>query len=106
MKQLLALAAVLCMVTGAWRTATADKSLATVQQIQGMYIFTDSTPKAEYEFLGSVKGGMFGGGNGQYQPVRDELIKQARKKYPQANGLILHFVNGDTDKADAVKFKD
>lgn len=73
--------------------------------MQGLYIFTDCKPLYEYEYLGSVKNGARFAGSSQYQPVRDGLIKKIKSDYPQADGVIFHFVNGAADKADAIKFK-
>jgi hypothetical protein len=87
------------------KTQEVKKSTAEVDQVQGLYIFTDSKPLYEYEYLGSVKNGVRIVGSSQYQPVRDGLIKKIKKEYPQADGAIFHFVNGAADKADAIKFK-
>src|SRR5688572_6745184 len=80
---------------------TADNSTASVNQVQGCYIFVDSKPIAEYEYLGTVEVRRVNYGS-QYQPVRDALIKEAKKKYPSANGIVFHFFNGGRDKADAI----
>lgn len=80
------------------------KNLATVDQIEGIFIFTDSKPVSEYDYLGSEKLG-FTMGSGQYKDVRDKLIKKVKKQYPAATGIIFHFNDGDTDKADAIKLK-
>jgi hypothetical protein len=86
------------------------KSDATVEQIQGMYIFVDCTPKAEYQFLGTISSGSgFGkamGGASEYDQKKSKLIRNAKEDFPQADGLILHFVKGGKDTADAIKFKD
>lgn len=87
-----------------------QENLAVVSKIQGFYIFTDSQPIAEYEVVGEVS---TEGHNdvaitkskGQYQPVRDYLIKAARKVNYTADGLILSLVSGGDDKALIIKFK-
>lgn len=81
------------------------KNLAEVEQMQGFYVFTDSKPVAEYDYLGTVKNSV-SFSSGQYQSIRDILIKKARKEYPSGDGIILHFVNGGTDKADIIKLKE
>lgn len=81
-----------------------DHSLATVNQLQGVYIFTDCTPAGKYEYLGTVQNGTRIAGSSQYGPVRDRMIKKVREEYPAANGAIFHFNNGSADKADAIKF--
>ena len=79
------------------------KATAEVEQMQGLYIFTDSKPVLEYEYLGTVKAAI--SMDGQYQGVRDKLIKKAKKDFPTADGLMMQFKSGGTDKCDAIKFK-
>ena len=80
------------------------KSNADVNQYEGVYVFTDSKPQKDYEYLGTVKISL-GLGSGQYQNVRNSLIKKAKKEDPQADGLIMNFKDMGTDRADAIKFK-
>jgi len=84
----------------------ANKSTGESEQMGGYYIFVDSKPVMEYDFLGTVKGGAGAFTSGQYTEVRDGLIKKAQKDFPEGNGLILNLCNGCVDKADVVKFKD
>ncbi len=79
------------------------KATGEVEQMQGLYIFTDSKPVLEYEYLGTVTATF--GMDSQYQGVRDKLIKKAKKDFPSADGLIMQFKSGGTDKCDAIKFK-
>lgn len=81
-----------------------EKSKAVANQVQGLYIFTDCTPATSYTYLGTVQNGFRFSGSAQYQPVRDKLIKKIKERYPDADGVIFHFVNGAADKADAIKF--
>lgn len=67
------------------------------------YIFVDSEPVSEYEYLGSTKCKI--AFSVQYQSVRDKLIKKVKKQYPKANGVIFHFHDGGTDLADAIYIK-
>jgi hypothetical protein len=87
-------------------TAPVKKSSADVNQVEGYYIFTDSKPVLEYEYLGTVK---FNGGLGfsseQYTDVRNKLIKRAKKEFPRADGIIFYFATGSADRADLIKFK-
>jgi hypothetical protein len=77
---------------------------ATVNQQQGCYLFIESTPVSDYDYLGDVKvSGMFS--SGQFDDVKGGLIKAAKKKYPNCNGLIFHFVSGEADHVDAILFK-
>jgi len=81
-----------------------NKKTAEVTTIQNLKVFTDSQPVMEYEYLGTISGSNIAL-SGQYEPIRNALIKKAKKEYPQAEGIILHLVNGGTDKADVIKFK-
>lgn len=87
-----------------------QENVAVVSKIQGFYIFTDSQPIAEYEVVGEVSteghnDAAITRSKGQYQPVRDYLIKAARKVNYTADGLILSLVSGGDDKALIIKFK-
>jgi hypothetical protein len=82
-----------------------DRSQAEVNQLGGFYIFVDSKPVADYDYIATVKAGITFT-SGQYQPVRDLLIKKARKKYPNGDGLIFTFSNGGIDRVDVIKFKE
>lgn len=89
----------------------AQKNIAEVNKIKGFYIFMDNSPIGEYESLGEVvsddlKDPAIKKSQGQYQSVRDNLIKNARSVNYTADGLILKFVNGGTDKAEIIKFKE
>jgi hypothetical protein len=81
------------------------KSTADVDQVEGMYIFTDSKPVAEYDFLGSVKASF--SMSGSYGEIRNKLARKAKKDYPTANALIIHMGGGQlqADRADAVLLK-
>lgn len=79
------------------------KKTADVNTYEGVYIFTDSKPVKEYTYLGTVKSvGAFS--SGQYEQVRNKLIKLAKKEYPGCEGIILELKDGGTDKADVIKF--
>jgi len=80
-----------------------NKKTAEVEQMEGLYIFTDCEPVLEYEYLGTVKASI--GFSAQYQSVRNKLIKKAKKEFPNAEGLIFHFKAGGTDRCDAIKYK-
>ncbi len=86
-----------------------QKDLSEVNKIKGFYVFVDSKPTAEYESLGEVKVDANDAEvkkSPQYQVVRDNLIKNARAANYTADGIILTFINGGTDKAEIIKFKD
>lgn len=78
-----------------------DHSLARVQRIRGTYIFCDCEPINNYEYLGDLKGKFTF--NPQYTVLRDDILRKCLKKYKDANGVILHFVLGGKDTAEAIK---
>ncbi len=80
-----------------------EHSEAKVNFIDGFYVFTDSRPTHRYDSLGLVETGFITGT--QYEPIRNNLIKNARKKYPQANGVIILPDRKGIDKCVAIKFK-
>lgn len=86
------------------RTAP-DYSKAETNQVQGLFLFVDSKPTHEFTYLGTVKNGTRFTGSAQYTAVRDRLIKKIKADYPEADGIIFYFNNGETDRADAIKFK-
>ena len=79
------------------------KATGEVEQMQGLYIFTDSKPVSEYEYLGTVKTTF--AVDVQYVGTRDKMIRKAKKKFPEAEGIIIQFKSGGTDKGDVIKFK-
>lgn len=91
------------LISSGYENYVVSKQTAHAERFQNVYVFTDSKPVMEYEYLGTIKGVMTL--TGQYQPVRDGLIKKAKKEYPGCEGVILHLVDGGIDKADVIKFK-
>ena len=93
---------------------TADNSTASVNQEQGFYIFTDSKPTLEYDYVGSVAsnrtqlGTIIGGQGGfctcylTYGQLKANLIERAKKKKLVGDGLII---NTSAGTADVIKFK-
>lgn len=81
-----------------------EKNIAKVNQVGGLYLFVDSEPVSEYEYLGTQKCKMTMWST-QYQTVRDQLIRKVKKEYPKANGIIFHFHDGGVDLADAIYIK-
>jgi hypothetical protein len=91
--------------------AFGQNNIAVVNKIQGFYIFTDNQPLAEYDVIGEVtttgqNDNDINNSGAQYQPVRDYLIRTARQVNYTADGLIITLVNGGTDKAVIIKFKE
>jgi hypothetical protein len=80
-----------------------NQSTAEVSKVEGFYIFTDSKPVMPYDSLGEADLGFVSGT--QYENIRTNLIKRARKKYPTADGLILNLNKTGLDKCNVIKFK-
>ena len=80
-----------------------DKSKAVVNQIDGFYIFSDSKPLMAHDTLGIVQAGFISGT--QYNTIRTNLIKRARKKYTHADGLIMDLRLHGLDQCIVIKFK-
>ena len=111
MKKLFTIIAVLSLITLISANLPGDVSngMAKVNQQQGVYLFADCTPVADYEYLGTVKNkvGMSElglGGNDDYETVKKRLIKKAKKEYPEGNGIIFDFSKAK-GQADVIKFK-
>jgi hypothetical protein len=105
MKNSYLIAFVVIVILAAFRSPDNSKDLARVNVSQGLYMFTDSRPVADYATLGTVKAKRRNMSSEQYIGVRDALVIQAKKEYPQADGIILTFVADGTDAAEAIKFK-
>ena len=84
---------------------TSEKATATVNQVNGLFIFVDCTPVSDYNYIGSVKYNSIMQRNPQYTVIRDALIKKVKKDWPNANGVMFHFSSGSADKADAIFIK-
>lgn len=78
------------------------KNLASVKQSQGIYIFMQSEPVAEYEVLGTVKktGIVW---SGKPEEMFNTILRRAQKDYPRCDGLIFDAV--DMEHATCIKFK-
>jgi hypothetical protein len=92
-------------ITLAFRTMNyiPNSSTADVNNIEGFYIFTDSQPVMTYDSLGMVELGFVT--DTQYESIRRNLIKKARSKFPDANGLIIQLDKKGVDKCKVIKFK-
>jgi hypothetical protein len=80
-----------------------NHSTAETSKIDGFYIFTDSKPVMPHDSLGVVDLGFVSGT--QYESIRTNLIKRARKQYPTADGLILNLNKTGLDQCNVIKFK-
>lgn len=100
MKIKLLAAILLSLILFGFQTAT-EKSDATVDRREGLFVFIMSKPKADNEYLGSVKKSI--SLTGEPEEMLDAMIKKVKKEYPSADGII--FTTVAMDKADAIKFK-
>lgn len=79
-----------------------DKTAATVTQEQGVSVFILSKPTQAYDYLGTVKVKLTM--SGAPSELFNKALKNLKKDYPNADGIIFNSI--DLDKADAIKFKD
>ena len=81
----------------------AEKNSATVNKVDDMFVFTDSKPVLEYSTLGSVhlKFVM----DVQYETIRNNLVKQAKRQYPMGDGVILYLSKKGIDSCEVIRFK-
>jgi hypothetical protein len=78
-------------------------SMAHVEEVNGVLIFTDSKPVMPYDSLGTVELSFVT--DTQYQSIRNHLLKKAKKRYPNVQGLIMKMNKKGVDKAMVVVFK-
>lgn len=80
-----------------------DFSLAKVgEKINGVYIFIESTPYYEYDFIVTLD--IDKQWNNMFRPTFEKFIEKSRKKYPSFNGIIIRGEN--SEKAELIKFRD
>lgn len=82
---------------------TPSSSTAEVNNYDGLYVFTDSHPITPYDVLGEVDLGFISGT--QYDNIKTNLLKRARKMFPSGNGVILILNKNGMDKCQVIKFK-
>ena len=82
-----------------------DNSLAKVEQIHGLYVFIKSTPIAEYEHLGVIKGPKIG--NHEMDRLTETFIKRVTEQYPNADAILFdgQIKQTHNTKVSAIKFK-
>lgn len=81
-----------------------DNGIARVQKNNGLFVFCDNEPIIEYDILEREKSNL--SWTGQYNEIRNKLIKKAVKDCPNADGVVVTMAKGATDKAIVIKFKD
>ena len=89
------------MFLPAHKFISTDHSAATAQQQEGIFIFMLCKPVAQYDYQGSVKVGM----RITADPLAT-LIKECKKNYPAADGIIINETDLQKTKADCIKFKE
>lgn len=78
-----------------------DYSIAKAgMRISGMYVFVGCEPANDYDFAGDIKVNDFSWTQTTYF---DKIIKKAKKKYPNANGII--FRHNTPKKAELITFR-
>ena len=80
-----------------------NKATAEVNYSNGFYVFSDCKPLANHDTLGTVDLGFVSGT--QYETIKSNLLKRARKFYPQADGAILKLNTKQIDQCIVIKFK-
>lgn len=82
-------------------TTETTKATATVNQIEGVYVFIQSKPVTPTDYMGTVKKSV--SWTGKPDEMLNSMIKKAKKEYPSCEAII--FVDNDMDKVDVIKFK-
>ncbi len=99
---LLPLLAVLTSINIFGQTSETDYSLAKVgKKIYGVYIFLNSEPYNEYDYIATVDVKITW--TGSQQESFEKAINKAKKKHPYFNGMVFH--SSDFDKVDLIRFK-
>lgn len=79
-------------------------SLAEVNKVEGLLIFTDCKPVEEFEVLGKINTVQMGA---DYEGTRDALITKVKKKHPNADGIIYHpYDRYGVPFVEAINFKE
>lgn len=80
-----------------------NTNLGLVKKINGVYVFIDCKPVGEYHYLGECTNNK--SGDWRYDTIRDNLLKEMLKKYPEGDGIIMHYNTGKKDYCECIKFK-
>lgn len=78
-----------------------NKATAIVDQVEGIYVFVDSKPVAETNYLGSVS--ITFSVSGDNEELKKQLVKKAKSKYATAQAIIIN--SASFDKAEVISFK-
>jgi hypothetical protein len=83
---------------------TPSASTAEVNNVEGLYVFTDSRPVMPYDSIGFIEIGFVS--DTQYESIRSSLIKKAKNKFPYADGIIMNFNKKGVDNCIVIDLKD
>jgi membrane protease subunit (stomatin/prohibitin family) len=78
-----------------------EKGDASCEKRKGVYVYILSTPKNNYEVIGSVKKVLTW--SNRNEELLSELINKAKKDFNNCDGIIISDIS--MDKADVIKFK-
>lgn len=102
MKKQISLALIAISVLALSFKMSIDKSSATVEQVNGVYVYAFSKPTGKYDIIGNVKvKGMVKSEAGPH--MVNLLTDYAKKDYPSGEAII---VNSDFEKAEVIRFKE
>jgi hypothetical protein len=89
----------------AFKVSTFEPTSSTgeVNKIDGLNVFTDCTPVLPYDSIGTLEISFIL--DTQYESIRSSFIKKAKKKFPNADGLILNLNKKGLDKCVVIKMK-
>ena len=113
MKKIFLLIAITVTIITTAATNEAQKSFATVNKENGLYIFTDCKPNTDYKTLGVLKAKSvsmdlqsFNMTGLSYQELKTDIFKQIaskknKEKFSDADGIVFY---PDEQKAEVIKF--
>ena len=83
---------------------TPNASTAEVNNVEGLYVFTDSKPLMPYDSIGVIEIGFIT--DTQYESIRNNLIKRTKIKFPYADGVILNFNKKGVDNCVVIDLEE
>lgn len=93
---------IVAVVFGILMAFGTDKpNLGSVNQVQGYYVYWQSKPVNEYQYLGSIQ--VYLVWSAKPSSMLRTMIRKAKRKFPQGDAII--FTADNMDKADIVKLK-
>ena len=80
-----------------------NKSTGEVNRERGIYLYIDCNPVLPYETLAEVKLRWL---DKSFRDVKTSIAINVKKKYPDADAVIIYYVSGGIDRGEAIKFKE